>query len=34
MKNFARPRRGIGTVGPKRPTPPKGRTQYGCGGSK
>lgn len=33
MKDYARPTRGTGTAGPKKPNP-KGRSQYGAGGSK
>lgn len=33
MKDYARPTRGAGTSGPKKPNP-KGRSQYGAGGSK
>lgn len=33
MKDFARPTRGTGTAGPKKPKP-TGRPQYGHGGSK
>ena len=31
---MARPNRGVGSAGPKRPNPKSGRTQYGCGGKK